>query len=277
MTLAMKATSRQSLSAARNALEKKLTSAEIAATAARELLAMVVVFDSNISLSRALTDRSRNVADKSELIKRVFANSISEVTLSFANELIALRWSSPSDLVSAIERLGIETEAAAAEKSNSLDRLEEELFSFTQTVRKSPELRATLNDRARTGARKSDLIASLLKGKSLEATVRLIGALVDHPRGRNVDSVMADLADAIAARKSRTIAHVKSAVVLTQDQVDRIAQSLSAQIGTQVRVNVEIDATVVGGLNIRFGDEVIDGSIATRIGSAQRLLAERTA
>ena len=277
MTLAMKASSRQSLAAARNALEKKLTSAEIAATTSRDLLAMVVVFDSNISLSRALTDRSRSVADKSELIKRVFANSVSEVTLSFALELIALRWSSPSDLVSAIERLGIETDAAAAEKSNSLDRLEEELFSFTQTVRKSPELRAALNDRARTGARKSDLIASLLKGKSLEATVRLIGALVDHPRGRNVDSVMADLADAIAARKSRTIAHVKSAVVLTQDQVDRIAQSLSAQIGTQVRVNVEIDATVVGGLNIRFGDEVIDGSIATRIGSAQRLLAERTA
>jgi len=277
MTLAMKASSRQSLAAARNALEKKLTSAEIAATTSRDLLAMVVVFDSNISLSRALTDRSRSVADKSELIKRVFANSVSEVTLSFALELIALRWSSPSDLVSAIERLGIETDAAAAEKSNSLDRLEEELFSFTQTVRKSPELRAALNDRARTGARKSDLIASLLKGKSLEATVRLIGALVDHPRGRNVDAVMADLADAIAARKSRTIAHVKSAVVLTQDQVDRIAQSLTAQIGTQVRVNVEIDATVVGGLNIRFGDEVIDGSIATRIGSAQRLLAERTA
>jgi len=277
MTLAMKATSRQSLAAARNALEKKLTSAEIAATTSRDLLAMVVVFDSNISLSRALTDRSRNVADKSELIKRVFANSVSEVTLSFANELIALRWSSPSDLVSAIERLGIETDAAAAEKSNSLDRLEEELFSFTQTVRKSPELRATLNNRELIGARKSALIASLLKGKSLDATVRLIGALVDHPRGRNVDSVMADLADAIAARKSRTIAHVKSAVVLTQDQVDRIAQSLSAQIGTQVRVNVEIDTTVVGGLSIRFGDEVIDGSIATRIGSAQRLLAERTA
>ena len=277
MTLAMKASSRQSLAAARNALEKKLTSADIAATTARELLAMVVVFDSNISLSRALTDRSRTVADKSELIKRVFASSVSEVTLSFANELIALRWSSPSDLVSAIERLGIETDAAAAEKNNSLDRLEEELFAFTQTVRKSPELRATLNDRARTGARKSDLIASLLKGKSYEVTVRLIGALVDHPRGRNIDAVMADLTDAIAARKNRTIAHVKSAVALTPEHVDRIAKSLSAQIGTQVRVNVEIDSTVVGGLSIRFGDEVIDGSIATRIGSAQRLLAERTA
>ena len=277
MTLAMKASSRQSLAAARNALEKKLTSADIAATTARELLAMVVVFDSNISLSRALTDRSRTVADKSELIKRVFANSVSEVTLSFANELIALRWSSPSDLVSAIERLGIETDAAAAEKNNSLDRLEEELFAFTQTVRKSPELRATLNDRARTGARKSDLIASLLKGKSYEVTVRLIGALVDHPRGRNIDAVMADLADAIAARKNRTIAHVKSAVALTPEHVERIAKSLSAQIGTQVRVNVEIDSTVVGGLSIRFGDEVIDGSIAKRIGSAQRLLAERTA
>jgi len=117
----------------------------------------------------------------------------------------------------------------------------------------------------------------LLKGKSHDVTVRLIGALVDHPRGRNIDSVLIDLADAIAARKSRAIAHVKSAVVLTPEQVNRITKSLSSQIGTQVRVNVEIDTNVVGGLNIRFGDEVIDGSIATRIGSAQRLLAERTA
>jgi F-type H+-transporting ATPase subunit delta len=88
---------------------------------------------------------------------------------------------------------------------------------------------------------------------------------------------MADLTDAIAARKSRTIAHVKSAVALMPEHVERIAKSLSAQIGAQVRVKVEIDSTVVGGLSIRFGDEVIDGSIATRIGSAQRLLAERTA
>lgn len=277
MTLAMKATSRQSLAAARSALEKKLTSAELAATIARELLGMVTVFDSNTALSRALTDRSRTVADKFELIKRVFASAVSEPTLSFAHELIALRWSSPSDLVTAMERLGIEADAAAAEKSNGLDQLEAELFTFTQTVRKSPQLRTALNDRAHAHARKSDLVNSLLKGKASDVTVRLICALVDHPRGRTIEAVLADLAEAVATRKNRTIAHVKSATALSSQQIERIAQSLSQQIGAQVRVNVEVDPTVVGGLAIRFGDEVIDGSIATRIGSAQRLLAERTA
>lgn len=277
MTLAMKATSRQSLAVARGALEKKLSSVDSATVLSRELLAMVVVFDSNSALSRALTDRSRSVADKTELINRVFAKSINEATLSFVHELIALRWSSPSDLVVALERLGIEAEAAAAEKDNSLDQLEAELFTFTQTVRKSSELRSVLNDRARSGARKSTVITALLQGKASDNAIRLMSALVDHPRGRTIDALLADLSEAIASRKNRTIAHVKSATVLSPAHIDRIAQSLSQQIGTSVRVNVEVDPTVVGGISIRFGDEVIDGSIATRISSAQRLLVERTA
>lgn len=277
MTLAMKATSRQSLAVARGALEKKLSSVDSATVLSRELLAMVVVFDSNSALSRALTDRSRSVADKTELINRVFAKSINEATLSFVHELIALRWSSPSDLVVALERLGIEADAAAAEKDNSLDQLEAELFTFTQTVRKSSELRSVLNDRARSGARKSTVITALLQGKASDNAIRLMSALVDHPRGRTIDALLADLSEAIASRKNRTIAHVKSATVLSPAHIDRIAQSLSQQIGTSVRVNVEVDPTVVGGISIRFGDEVIDGSIATRISSAQRLLVERTA
>ena len=277
MTLAMKATSRQSLAVARGALEKKLTSVDSATVLSRELLAMVVVFDSNSALSRALTDRSRSVADKTELINRVFAKSINEATLSFVHELIALRWSSPSDLVVALERLGIEADAAAAEKDNSLDQLEAELFTFTQTVRKSSELRSVLNDRARSGARKSTVITALLQGKASDNAIRLMSALVDHPRGRTIDALLADLSEAIASRKNRTIAHVKSATALSPAHIDRIAQSLSQQIGTSVRVNVEVDPTVVGGISIRFGDEVIDGSIATRISSAQRLLVERTA
>ena len=277
MTLAMKATSRQSLAVARGALEKKLSSVDSATVLSRELLAMVVVFDSNSALSRALTDRSRSVADKTELINRVFAKSINEATLSFVHELIALRWSSPSDLVVALERLGIEADAAAAEKDNSLDQLEAELFTFTQTVRKSSELRSVLNDRARSGARKSTVITALLQGKASDNAIRLMSALVDHPRGRTIDALLADLSEAIASRKNRTIAHVKSATVLSPAHIDRIAQSLSQQIGASVRVNVEVDPTVVGGISIRFGDEVIDGSIATRISSAQRLLVERTA
>jgi F-type H+-transporting ATPase subunit delta len=280
MTLAMKGASRQSLAAARALLEKKISSLESAGISkvSTDLLSMVAVFDSNIALSRALTDPSRKTEDKSELVKRVFENGVSETTFAFVKELIALRWSYASDLVRAIERLGVETEAAAAEKDGALDRLESELFAFTQTIQDSSELRAVLADRTvQSTAKKSALIRTLLNGKATESTIRLIGAMVDQPRGRNVESGMRDLAEAVAARKNRTIVHVKSAIALSKDQVDRITKSLSAQIGATVRLNVEIDPNILGGLSVRFGDELIDGSIATRIIGAERTLSGQSA
>ncbi len=280
MTLAMKGASRQSLAAARALLEKKISSLESAGISkvSTDLLSMVAVFDSNIALSRALTDPSRKTEDKSELVKRVFENGVSETTFAFVKELIALRWSYASDLVRAIERLGVETEAAAAEKDDALDRLESELFAFTQTIQDSSELRAVLADRTvQSTAKKSALIRTLLNGKATESTIRLIGAMVDQPRGRNVEAGMRDLTEAVAARKNRTIVHVKSAIALSKEQIDRITKSLSAQIGATVRLNVEIDSKILGGLSVRFGDELIDGSIATRIIGAERTLSGQSA
>ncbi|CAB4596427.1 MAG: F0F1 ATP synthase subunit delta [Actinobacteria bacterium] len=280
MTLAMKGTSRQSLAAARAFLEKKISSLESAGISkvSTDLLSMVAVFDSNIALSRALTDPSRKTEDKSELVKRVFEKGVSEPTFAFVKELIALRWSYASDLVRAIERLGVETEAAAAEKDGALDRLESELFAFTQTIQNSSELRTVLADRTvQSTAKKSALIRTLLNGKATESTIRLIGAMVDQPRGRNVEAGMRDLAEAVAARKNRTIVHVKSAIALSKEQIDRITKSLSAQIGATVRLNVEIDPNILGGLSVRFGDELIDGSIATRIIGAERTLSGQSA
>ena len=280
MTLAMKGASRQSLAAARALLEKKISSLESAdiSKVSTDLLSMVAVFDSNIALSRALTDPSRKTEDKSELVKRVFENGVSETTFAFVKELIALRWSYASDLVRAIERLGVETEAAAAEKDDALDRLESELFAFTQTIQDSSELRAVLADRTvQSTAKKSALIRTLLNGKATESTIRLIGAMVDQPRGRNVEAGMRDLTEAVAARKNRTIVHVKSAIALSKEQIDRITKSLSAQIGATVRLNVEIDSKILGGLSVRFGDELIDGSIATRIIGAERTLSGQSA
>lgn len=280
MTLAMKGTSRQSLAAARTALEKKISNLDSASISkvSTDLLSMVAVFDSNIALSRALTDPSHKNENKSELVKQVFEKGVSEPTFTFVKELIALRWSDASDLVRAIERLGVETEAAAAEKDGALDQLEAELFAFTQTIQNSSELRTVLADRTmQSSAKKSALIRTLLSGKASESTIRLIGSMVDQPRGRNVEAGMRDLADAVAARKNRTIVHVKSAIALSKEQIERITKSLSAQIGATVRLNVEIDPNILGGLSVRFGDELIDGSIATRIIGAERTLSGQSA
>ena len=71
----------------------------------------------------------------------------------------------------------------------------------------------------------------------------------------------------------RVIAHVKSAVELSQGQKDKLVSSLSGKIGQPVRLNVELDPKVLGGLSIRFADEFIDATIVNRLADAGRALA----
>jgi F-type H+-transporting ATPase subunit delta len=66
---------------------------------------------------------------------------------------------------------------------------------------------------------------------------------------------------------------VRVAVELTDAQRDRLATSLTAQVGQPVRINIEVDPTVLGGVAIKFADELVDGTVVNRLASAGRSMA----
>lgn len=267
--------SRQSLIAARKSLDellKGLSAAEASALSAH-LFAVVTTLDSSTPLRRALTDNSRDANSKAELAKELFAKSTSNLAIKLLISLTALRWSSPSNLGDVIEQLAVEAEASVANQSNELDRLEEEIFQFSRIVASDLELRQILNSSKYSGEGKRVLVAKLLASKVCPSTSRLLASLVSGMRGRSIEKTIAFYASAAAARKMRVIAHVKSAVELSQAQKDKLASSLSGKIGQPVRLNVELDPKVLGGLSIRFADELIDATIVNRLADAGRALA----
>ncbi len=279
MTLSLKGSSRLSLVATRAQLEKLISSsdASVASKVSADLLAIVTVLDSSIALRRALTDYARDAASKVELSKRVFSGVQSENAFVLLSTMVGLRWSSPRDLGDVIELLGVEAASVAVEKASQLDQLESELFAFAQIVVKSPELRATFALRSTSEVKKSNLVSALLSGKALQASIDLISFLVDHPRGRNLESGLNEFADVISARKARLIAHVVSANPLTSEQTTRLTSALTKMMGHEIRVNVSIEKEVIGGLSIRIADELIDGTLIARLAQADRLLAGKSA
>ena len=267
--------SRQSLIAARKSLDellKGLSAADASALSAH-LFAVVTTLDSSTPLRRALTDNSRDANSKAELAKELFGKSTSDLAIKLLINLTALRWSSPSNLGDVIEQLAVEAEASVANQNNELDRLEEEIFQFSRIVANDLELRQILNSAKYSGEGKRVLVAKLLASKVSPSTSRLLAALVSGMRGRSIERTIAFYASAAAARKMRVIAHVKSAVELSQAQKDKLASSLSGKIGQPVRLNVELDPKVLGGLSIRFADELIDATIVNRLADAGRALA----
>jgi len=267
--------SRESNAAARRVLDGILKdlSAEQTAKLAGEIFEVVAVLDSSTPLRRAMTDGSREAAAKSKLASDLFGKSASAPTLKLVSELAGLRWSSPSNLGDVLEQLAIEAEASAANLAGDLDRLEQELFEFSQIVISDGELRQALNASKFSSESKRVLVAKIFGGKVGASTTRVISHLVGGLRGRNIERTISFYSAAIAARRERVIAYVRVAVALSDAQKDKLTKSLSQKIGQPVRLNVEIDPTVLGGFAIRFADELIDASIVSRMADASRALA----
>ena len=183
------------------------------------------------------------------------------------------RWATPGDMVDAIEQLAIEAMVLAAEADGALDDLEDELFRFGRVVTGQPDLRAALADVSLPAERKQALLSALLDGKVTPVTLRLITQVVLHPRGRSLAAAL-DLCAGIAARRrEQLIAVVRSAVDLSATERRRLADALAASYGHRVHLNVVIDPSVMGGISVQIGDELIDGTVASRLAAVRRKLA----
>ena len=182
-------------------------------------------------------------------------------------------WSSPRDLADATEQLGVLAAAAAAEGEGQLDDLEDELFRFGRIVSAEPGLRSALADPAPPADGKRELLDALLAGKVTPAALRLITQAVIYPRGRSLEASLDEYGRLVAAWRERLIAVVRVATGLTEDQRGRLAGALSHTYGHDVHLNVVVDPGVMGGMSVEIGDELIDGSVASRLAELRQRLA----
>jgi F-type H+-transporting ATPase subunit delta len=97
---------------------------------------------------------------------------------------------------------------------------------------------------------------------------------VAHPRGRSLTAALELCSEMAAQRRQMLIAVVHSAVDLSESQRSRLASALSGAYGHQVHLNVIVDPSVVGGMSVQIGDELIDGTIASQLAAVRRKLTE---
>ena len=274
MAIHLGGSSRNSLAATRETLDKALNglSSDAAAALSTDLFAVVNALGQNVALRRAITDPSRSAADKAGLLKQLFGSRISDTALNIANSAVNNRWSSPSDLLISLEQIAIQAEAGAANSRGELDKLEDEIFTFGRALAANQDLRNALNGNPDAVAEKKALVNNVLKSAT-SSTKALVAQVVNGLWGRNIESALSDIAYATAQHRNLVVAHVQSAIDLSADQKAKLASALSAQIGQAVRINVETNSKVIGGVSIRFRDELIDGTVISRMAEASQALA----
>jgi F-type H+-transporting ATPase subunit delta len=159
-----------------------------------------------------------------------------------------------------------------ARAEGRLDEVEDELFRFGRSLESSDSLRATLTDELIPPAKRQAVVEDLLGGKASPTTTQLISFVVGSGRASDLPGIISTLVERAAATKSRTVAEVRSAVPLTDDQKNRLAAALANATGKQVELKVIVDPSVLGGLVAQVGDTVIDGSVRSRLDQIKSLL-----
>jgi F-type H+-transporting ATPase subunit delta len=237
-----------------------------------ELFAVTDLLSSSAGVRRALTDPARDGDAKVVLLERLLGGKVSGATLDLLAGLVRSRWSQAGDLVDTVEQFAVDAVLADAERAGRLDEVEDELFRFSRAVAADQGLRDAFSARTAGPARKAELVTTLLRGRAAPETVRLAVQAASHPRGLRTEQVLENYVDAAARRRSQLVAQVVAALPLDEAQRRRLGTALQRQYGRPVRLNIDVDPSVLGGLRVQIGGEVVDGTVSSRLDEARRRL-----
>jgi F-type H+-transporting ATPase subunit delta len=264
----MGSATREALASSRTALAAHADWADLAT--GENLFDAGRVIGNSSQLLTALADGSAEDSSKIALIRAVFGATVTPAALELLQSVAAGRWSNSQDLLAGIEELALRVTAASAPQGVSIGS---ELFLFSKAVSSDAELELALTSKLGPVSAKVGLIEALLANKVSPQTLVIVRHLVQQPRGRRIGELLTDAATIVADQANSVIATVTAAAPLQPGQLDRLATTLAARYGRSVALNQVIDPSVVGGVKVQIGDDVIDGSIATRLKDLRLQLA----
>ncbi len=153
-----------------------------------------------------------------------------------------------------------------ASESKAIDSVGKSLSELKEALAQSADLRAITTNPLLGRDAAAKAVAGLAKAMKLDGlTTKFLGVLAGNRRLAELDKVIASY-DALAAdHRGEATADVISAHPLDRAQVAALTAKLKAKIGREVAVKLTIDPTILGGLVIKIGSQMIDSSIQTRL------------
>lgn len=259
-------------SASREALaqaQKTLTDLgkKVDTTVGSELFDASGVIASSPALRAAVADAVVPAESKQKLMADVFA-SASESSRVILDAIATNRWSDSDDVVAAVENLGIRAEAMVSGSG-----LDDELLAINAVVASDAELELTLGSKLGDAEAKAALVQKLFAGKASASAVSIVSHLVRHARGRRIGAMIQEAAVVVADQYGFDLATVVVAQELTPASASRLEKTLAESYGRPVKLNTVIDPSILGGMRIQIGNDVIDGSVAARLNELRTQLA----
>ena len=225
-------------------------------------------------LARHLADPSSGSAAKVQLVTRLLSGKVSDSALDILKTAASQRWSSNSDLTRGVQHVARLALLVRAESDGQIEDVEDQLFRFSRILDTEPRLITLLSEYSTPLDGRISLLNNVLSRRASKNTADLLRQTIELLHGERADESVRELANLAVSRRGEVVAHVSAASELSDAQNERLTQLLTRIYGHPVSLQYHIDPALIGGLTIAVGDEVIDGSLASKLASAETHLPE---
>jgi F-type H+-transporting ATPase subunit delta len=182
------------------------------------------------------------------------------------------------------ETAGISTGIAAryatavfdlAKEGKDIKALETDVAALQAAIADSADFTTLLTSPLYNRDEQGAAVTAIAKKMGLSTTVsNLLSLLVAKRRLFVLPHMLAVLQDRLADERGEMTAEVTTAKSLTKAQSDKLAKTLSGQVGKTVTIKQTVDESIIGGLIVKMGSRMIDTSIAAKLNALQNTMKE---
>jgi len=151
-----------------------------------------------------------------------------------------------------------------AKENQSFDNWSQAL-SILKTVVADESLQTLIENPFVDKSKLSELIKGVCADKIDGQAQNLVDTLIDNGRLGTIDAITVRYEELRAEAESMIEAQVESALPLDAAQLEKLSASLEKHFGKKVKIESSINEDLMGGILIRAGDTVIDGSVRTKL------------
>jgi F-type H+-transporting ATPase subunit delta len=163
---------------------------------------------------------------------------------------------------------------AAAAYELALEAWTQPLGAVQRALKADPALRAAALDPGGSVQARLALLSNAVPGGLAGPLRQFLGNLLEAGQLDQLEPILVELERLVRRRAVRQVAQVTSAVPLTAQEQEALRARLARRFGADLELEFHVDPAVLGGVYLRVGDQVIDGTVAGKLARLRDRLAE---
>jgi F-type H+-transporting ATPase subunit delta len=157
-----------------------------------------------------------------------------------------------------------------ADEKHALDAVSADLASLGGMIAESEDLKTLIYSPLMKRAEQAKAIDAVVRAANLsELTRRFVGLVANNRRLFALPAIIKAFHKLLADKRGEMTAEVTAAHPLTEAQKAAVSDAIKRVVGGKVSIDMKVDPSLLGGLIVRVGSRMIDGSVKTKLQKLQ--------